>query len=153
MFFSQRSLVALVAMMGAFLIPLFSSSLRGLTHVLTCEEPTPSPFTMIVPESGQPQVLSSTVLVRGEDEGLCGGLKVDIRAGASGLEKIKMIVEIQNETNLLWQGTVQLALENRATIPVSIGRVPANESRSDEVEFSVKRGTTQEIEGSLLIGP
>lgn len=121
--------------------------------MLTCEEPTPAPFTMIVPENGQPQVLSSQVITRGEDQGLCGGLKVDLRAGASGPEKIRMIVEIQNDTNLLWQGTVQLVLENRATIPVAIGRVPAKESRSDEVEFSVRRGTTQEIRGSLLIGP
>lgn len=121
--------------------------------MLTCEEPTPAPFTMIVPETGPPQVISSQVITRGQDEGLCGGLKVNLRAGASGTETIRMTVEIQNDTNLLWQGTVQLALENRSTIPVSIGRVPAQESRSDDVEFSLPRGTTQEIQGSLLIGP
>ncbi len=153
MLLSQRSLIALVAMLGAFLIPILSSSLRGLTHVLTCEEPTPAPFTMIVPENGPPQVISSRLITRGQEEGLCGGLKVNLRAGASGAETIRMVVEIQNDTNLLWQGTVQLALQNQSTIPVSIGRIPAKESRSDQVEFSLRRGTTQEIQGSLLIGP
>ncbi len=105
--FSQRSLIALVAMLGAFLIPILSSSLRGLTHVLTCEEPTPAPFTMIVPETGPPQVISSQVITRGQEEGLCGGLKVNLRAGASGTETIRMTVEIQ-------------------TTPISYGRGPSN---------------------------
>ncbi|MCU1447867.1 MAG: hypothetical protein JWP02_37, partial [Acidimicrobiales bacterium] len=32
--------MALIALLGAFLIPILLSSLQGLTHVLTCQQAT-----------------------------------------------------------------------------------------------------------------
>lgn len=133
---------------------MFTSSLRGLTHVLTCSDEVATPFTMIIPPEGPPQVVSSTRIERGGEETLCGGLDVDLRARGSGEASVEMIVSITNNTDSIWQGSVNLALEGaRSTsIPVSIGSIPAGGTGSDTVEFSLNEGT-HEVAGSLLIGP
>ncbi|MGH2809124.1 MAG: hypothetical protein ACRDKT_17810, partial [Actinomycetota bacterium] len=59
-----RSRLALVALMGAFLIPIGMSSLRGLTHVLSCKQEARQPFTVIVSPVGEPEVLSSMRISR-----------------------------------------------------------------------------------------
>lgn len=151
---SQRSFLAVAALLGAFLIPLFTSSLRGLTHVLTCQEQVATPFTLIIPEEGPPQVLSSTRLERGAEEGLCGGLKLDLRARGSAPGTIEMTITLINETEFEWQGSADLVIEGRrrATFPISIGRVESGASGTDTVELSLDEGT-HELGGSLLIGP
>lgn len=149
---SQRSFLALVALLGAFLIPVFSSSLRGLTHVLTCREKAETPFTMIIPTSGPPQVVSSVRLTREKGRELCGGLELDLRGRAAGPGKVVMTVAITNRTPSAWKGTVQLVLEGETSLPVNIGSVPAGRTASDAVEFSLREGA-HELGGSLLIGP
>jgi hypothetical protein len=146
--------VAVVAFLGVFLIPLFSSSLRGLTHVLTCQDEVATPFTLIVPEDGPPQVLSSITLERGVDATLCGGLTLDLRASGAGPGNIKMTVVINNATENVWQGSVSLALEGerRVTFPVTIGELGPGEDSSDTITISLPKGN-HELGGSLLIGP
>lgn len=51
-----KSRIALVALIGVFLIPIMSSSLRGLTHVLTCEGSVETPFSVVVEEGTDPIV-------------------------------------------------------------------------------------------------
>ena len=65
-----RSRVALAALIGVFLIPIVGTSMRGLTHVLTCEDQVETPFTVVIDEGAAPIVLSSRQLTAGEDEGL-----------------------------------------------------------------------------------
>lgn len=79
---------------------------------------------------------------------------MDLRARGSGEASVEMIVSITNNTDSIWQGSVNLALEGaRSTsIPVSIGSIPAGGTGSDTVEFSLNEGT-HEVAGSLLIGP
>ena len=42
-----KSRIAIVALLAVFLIPVGTSSLRGLTHVLTCEAEVEKPFSVI----------------------------------------------------------------------------------------------------------
>ena len=73
--------MALIALLGAFLIPILLSSLQGLTHVLTCQQATNVPFTVQLPEHGQPTISSSAVITREQAAGLCGGLRLDMKVG------------------------------------------------------------------------
>jgi hypothetical protein len=146
-----RSRLALLALLGAFLIPIVLSSLRGLTHVLTCEERATTPFTLIIPDEGPPQVLSSQRITAGSDS-LCGGLSLLMQAGAAGVGRVRMVVAITNNTETPWRGTVGLDLQGVGQIPVDIGGIPPEETESDELEFSLSSGT-HELEGSLLVGP
>jgi len=143
--------MALIALLGAFLIPILLSSLQGLTHVLTCQQATNVPFTVQLPEHGQPTISSSSVITRGQANGLCGGLRLDMRVGQESANKVKIILPVANGTKNDWQGSVKLKLGG-TTVPVRIGGIPAGQTRQDTIHFRVDPGT-HEINGSLLIGP
>ncbi len=150
-----RSKVALFALLGAFLIPISMSSLRGLTHVLTCEEEAATPFTLQVPPPRTglpPSILSSTRISRGEQPTLCGGLELDMgaRVGDDAGE-VEMVLAITNNTEFRWQGTVTLVL-GETSIPVTIGSVAAGATEREVVPITAPEGST-ELAGSLLIGP
>src|SRR5690606_7818095 len=73
-----RAQVALIGLLAVLLIPIGTSSLRGLTHILTCREASATPFSIEVPEDGPPVISSSTVIERdpsGEiaSDEVCGG--------------------------------------------------------------------------------
>lgn len=151
---SLKAFVAVIAFLGIFLIPLFTSSLRGLTHVLTCQEEVATPFTLIVPADGPPQVLSSVTLERGEETSLCGGLTLDIQARGASDGTVEMTVIINNGTDATWQGSASLALEGEraVTFPIAVGELGPGESAEDTVTISLPEGN-HELGGSLLIGP
>ena len=146
-----RSRLALFALMGIFLIPIGTSSLRGLTHVLTCRDAVEQPFTLVVPPNGPPELLSSLRITREKPEKLCGGLTMDARVSAAGEGKIAFELPIKNSTEFVWRGTVKLQL-GQTSIPVDIGEIAAGDTESDTVTFDLDEGT-HEVDGSLLIGP
>jgi hypothetical protein len=146
-----RSRIALVVLLGTFLIPIVTSSLRGLTHLLTCEDATEIPFTLVVPEDGPPVIISANVIERDTPEGVCGGLVLDMGVGPSGPGKVLLRLPITNNTDFDWQGTVSLKLGG-TLIPVDIGEIKAGQTGADTVKINVDPGEI-EINGSMLIGP
>lgn len=146
-----RSRLALFALLGAFLIPIGMSSLRGLTHVLTCKEAAETPFTLITPEGMEPQLLSSSRITADTEEFLCGGLSLNMGARSKGPGRVDMILPITNHSEYLWQGTVTLVVGD-TSIPADIGKIPAGETRTDTLELTLEPGEL-EVNGSLLIGP
>jgi hypothetical protein len=124
------------------------SSLRGLTHVLTCDQDVRTPFTV---NTGDPSITSSARFTRGEPAGLCGGLRLNMRVGPTGPGKIKVTLPITNESKYDWKGSVELKLGGTA-VPVNIGKIKAGKTAEDTVEVKVAHDVT-EIQGSLLIGP
>ncbi|MDP9223167.1 MAG: hypothetical protein M3P18_04810 [Actinomycetota bacterium] len=147
-----RSRVALFVLLGALLIPISMSSLRGLTHVLTCQQEAKTPFTVYIPPTGPPLVAPSSRLTRGQATTLCGGLTLNMGAKVLSRTRIAMVLPIKNQTSYLWRGTVKLVL-GRTSIPIDIGSIPAGTTRTAKVPFHVAGGTTDHIAGSLLIGP
>jgi hypothetical protein len=151
-----RSRIALLALLGVFLIPIAMSSLRGLTHVLTCQEPAETPFQLLIPRRGEPILTSSTRISRDEPAGLCAksgeeGLVLELGAKELGRGRVAMVATISNDSPYNWRGTVQLLL-GKTSIPVDIGEIPAGEVATDMVPFRLKPGD-HEVNGSLLIGP
>jgi hypothetical protein len=146
-----RSRIALLVLLGAFLIPLATSSLRGLTHILTCDDRTEIPFTLIVPDEGPPVIVSSRAIIRDAPEGVCGGLVLDMGVGPSGPGRVQLRLPITNNTEFDWQGTVSLRLGN-TVIPVDIGEIKAHRTGEDSVRVRLDPGA-HELDGSLLIGP
>lgn len=146
-----RSRLALLALIGVFLIPIGMSSLRGLTHVLTCKESAETPFTLITPKGMAPELLSSTRISVEDEEYLCGGLSLNMGARADGPGRVSMVLPITNNSEYVWKGTVTLVVGG-TSIPANIGEIPAGETREDVVELELDPGT-REVSGSLLIGP
>jgi hypothetical protein len=152
-----RAQVALIALFAVLLIPIGTSSLRGLTHILTCEEPAGTPFTIEVPVDGPPVILTSSVIERDPDGGVpdasvCGGLTLDIAIGSRVEDRADVALAITNDSDYGWRGTVQMQLDN-IDLPVDIGEIGSGETATDEFELRLDEGSTYDIEGDLLIGP
>jgi hypothetical protein len=147
-----RSRIALLVLLGAFLIPIGTSSLRGLTHVLTCRDATEIPFTLIVPKSGPPVIISSRSIVRDAPVGVCGGLVLDMGVGPSSRAgRVQLRLPITNNTKFDWQGSVSLKIGS-TFVPVEIGEIKSGRTEQDTIQLKVDPGEV-EVNGSLLIGP
>lgn len=152
-----RAQVALIALLAVLLIPIGTSSLRGLTHILTCRDRSATPFSVDVPESGPPTISSSTVIERapsGEvvSHEICGGLTLDLIMGSRQVNRTDVTLVITNNSEFGWRGSVQLRL-GEILIPVDIGEIAAGGTATDDFELRLDSGRRYEIEGSLLIGP
>jgi hypothetical protein len=152
-----RAQVALIGLLAVLLIPIGTSSLRGLTHILTCKDQSATPFSVQVPEDGAPTISSSTVIERpaeGEPPSneICGGLTLDLIMGAATSNRAEMTLAIANNTDYGWRGSVQLELGD-TVIPIDIGEIDAGEQATDTFDVKLDRGRSYEIAGSLLIGP
>lgn len=146
-----RSRLALLALLGAFLIPLSTSSLRGLTHLLTCRAATAQPFDVTVEADGGSVATGSTRITREQTFQLCGGLVVQPEVRNVGNDRVEILLPITNGTSHPWRGTVSLKVGD-TTVPVDIGAIPAGQTRADTVTVRLRAGTTR-LDGTLLIGP
>jgi len=152
-----RAQVALLGLLAVLLIPVGTSSLRGLTHILTCQEESATPFSVTVLEDAPPMVLSAAAIRPGDDNGratleLCGGLTLDMRMGAQRQDRADLTLAITNGSDYGWRGSVRLDLDG-AIVPVHIGHVGPGETASETVEVRLSAGRTYEVAGSLLVGP
>jgi hypothetical protein len=147
-----RSRLALVGLLGIFLIPLSLSSLGGLTHLTTCHQESGAPFTLQVPETGNPLVTSAASFTREDARGLCGGLTLDMAVTPDRRPgHVRVTLPITNNTRHTWRGSVKLVV-GRASVPVGIGEIDPGETRSGSVSVKVGSGR-HEVDGTLLIGP
>ena len=146
-----RSQLALLGLLGIFLIPLGLSSLDGLTHVITCRKGTAAPFSLEVPERGDPVVTSAATLTPDDASGACGGLVLDMAVGADRPGRVRVTLPITNNTRFTWRGSVKLVVRG-ASVPVDIGEIEPGETKADSVSVKIGPGTHQ-VDGTLLIGP
>lgn len=152
-----RAQVALIGLLAVLLIPIGTSSLRGLTHILTCRDRSATPFSVEVPESGPPTISSSTVIERdpsGEvvSNEICGGLTLNLVMGSRVENRADVTLLITNNSEFGWRGSVQLHLGD-TQIPIDIGGIAAGATATDDFELRLDSGHRYEIEGSLLVGP
>ncbi len=146
-----RGRIALVLAFAVLLIPVFQSSLRGLTHVLTCSEQVAQPFIVQIAADGSATILSSTSITPGQDKGVCGGLVLTMGVQADDPGAVEVILPITNTTDDTWRGTVGLDIGD-TSLPVSIGEIGPGETREDRIRVRFDEGT-HELQGSVLIGP
>lgn len=152
-----RAQVALIGLLAVLLIPIGTSSLRGLTHILTCRDQSATPFSVDVPESGAPTISSSTVIEREPDGSvvsneICGGLTLDLVMGSRVENRTDVTLLITNNSDFGWRGSVQLKLGS-TPIPIDIGEIPAHGTAEDSFELRLDSNRRYDIAGSLLVGP
>lgn len=152
-----RAQVALIALFGVLLIPIGTSSLRGLTHVLSCRGTSATPFSVEVVAGGPPVVSGSTVIERNPDGSvdsreLCGGLTLDLMVGSHVEDEAEVTLAITNRSDVGWHGTVQLRLDD-TLIPLAIGAIGAGDTATEDLPLHLDAGRTYALEGTLLIGP
>lgn len=145
-----RSRLAVAVLFGVFLIPIsLMSSLRGITHVVTCYERVERPFQVEFVD-GEPTITSSAVVVAGEATG-CGSLTAEMSVRSEGPNRLAVTTPITNAGESAWHGTVQLQVGS-TLIPITQGLISAGETRSETVILRLPDGVSS-FQGSLLIGP
>ena len=148
---SVRSRLALVGLVGIFLIPILTSSLSGLTHVITCNANTRTPFELTITAQGVGTGLSAETLEPNQANGLCGGLTLDMGVRPLSNGKIRINLPISNHTRYRWRGSVKLEI-GHTSVPIGVGEIPPGATRTGSVDVHVDPGS-HTIGGSLLIGP
>lgn len=145
----------LVVLALLFLIPIGTSSLRGLTHILTCADEVGTAISITPPfaPGEEPTLLSSRLIEEGEDPLICEALDVELAIGSydEPTGEIELLVTVRNVSESDWRGTIQLEVGS-TTIPIAVGSIRADD---EIVSAPVVRGRddTLEVQGSLLIGP
>lgn len=145
-----RIRLALIVLLGVFLIPVVMSSLRGLTHVVSCEEAIAQPFEVNFGSDGTPLLTGSRLVEAGTDP-VCANLRTDLSMRGAGANRLEVTVPLENRGEEPWRGTVSLRVGG-VLIPVQIGLVPPGETRSESIVLQLPEGVT-EFTGELLIGP
>lgn len=145
-----RIRLALAILLGVFLIPIGLSSMRGLTHVVSCREAISKPFEVDFDPAGEPLLTGSSVIEAGQDP-ICALLETDLSLRTAGPNRLEVTVPVENQGKDPWQGTVTLRVGD-VLIPVQIGLVPPGESRSETLVLRLPAGVTG-FSGELLIGP
>lgn len=148
-----RSRLALLAAAAVFFLPALWSSPGGLTNLLTCNQKSQTPFSIVINDKLQPTLTTSLAesAGAGANPTLCGGLLLDLRASATrpGVVTIKVI--LTNKTPHPWRGTVGLNLGS-LVLPLPMGRIGPGETSSASQALHLTPGS-HDLEGSLLLGP
>lgn len=135
------------------MLPVLWSSPRGLTHILTCEQKTQTPFTIVINQRLQPILTTSLKQTRGSGpaDSLCGGLSLDLQASASGPGTVTMRVVLTNRTPHPWRGTLAMNV-GTLNLPLSLGRIGPGGIGTTSEDLHLLPGA-HDLEGSLLLGP
>lgn len=150
---SLRNRLALVVLLGAMTVPALAGNLRGLTHILVCEEAVERPFSVEILPEGE-AVVASSQTIEPDDARVCGGLAVDLRAHVEG-DRLYLDVVLTNDTTIPWAGTVGLDVSTPdvvVTVPAYGGTVDPSETAVARLELRLAEGVT-DIDGTLLLGP
>jgi hypothetical protein len=148
---SLRSRLALIALIGLFLIPLLTSSLNGLTHVVTCKSDSHVPFVVNVAPDGAPTITSAESFDRSTAPGGCAGVALAMAVVQRTPSSIRVLLPITNRSRFRWHGSVHLLL-GATSVPVGVGTILPGQTRTSHVDLDIGSATKQ-ITGSLLIGP
>lgn len=133
------------------LLDVFAEESKAVERsVLTCEEEAVTPFTLIVLENEEPQLLTSSRIGDTEDELLCDGLSLNMGAESGAAGEVDIVVPVTNESEHPWRGSVEVVVGDR-TISSDITEIEPGETETDTIRLTLDPGTL-ELEGSLVIG-
>ena len=149
---SLRRTVAIIGFFAVFLIPVATSSLGGLTQLVTCKATEAVGFTLVVPSHGPPTIITSESLQRGQHATSgCPGLDLSLQAGFGHTGALFIQLSIHNNSRNAWEGTVVVHLGS-LNLPVPVGRILAGQVGSSRVDVNPGVGA-HEVNGQLLVGP
>jgi hypothetical protein len=146
-----RSRIALLGAAACLFLPVIWSSPRGLTHLLTCQQKTQTPFTIFINQRSQPVLTTSLTESGPGGSSLCGGLDVDLRASVKGASTVTMTVFLRNRTVHPWRGTINMTVGN-LVLPLPLGRIGPGGTGSTSEDLHLLPGA-HDLEGALLLGP
>ncbi len=94
---AARTPALLAGMLGAFLLPVATGNLRGVTHLIDCRAPTREAFEVRWTAADRAVITGSSTVTVDEGDGVCDDVDADV-AVRPGLEnRVIVTVRVRNE--------------------------------------------------------
>ncbi len=156
---STTSRLALWMLLGSLLVPLGTTTLRGLHHLVSCIEEIDQTFSVTTanrPGSTDPAdriaiITGSTSEVRQPPTGKCAAVEMDMRVRSDRKGFLLITLPVRNLTDRGWMTSVILQLDGLKT-SVPVGRIPAGQQATKEIRIRLTQDL-QSITGTLIVGP
>ncbi len=143
--------VALAALVGSFLIPLSTTTMRGMHHLVSCTDEVDQTFAVTAVDSLRAVITGSTAVVREPPTGECSAVDMNMQVRPDGKGFILISMPVVNRTNLAWNTSVILRLDSLRTT-VRVGQINAGETHTKELRVRLT-SDLQSITGTLVVGP
>jgi hypothetical protein len=156
---STTSRLALWMLLGSFLIPLGTTNLRGMHHLVSCIEEIDQTFSVTTvnrPGSSDPTdriaiITGSTSEVRQPPTGKCAAVEMNMRVRTDRKGFLLITLPVSNLTDRGWMTSVILQLDGLKT-SVPIGRIAAGQQVTKQIRVRLTQDL-ESITGTLLVGP
>ncbi len=147
----SASRVALAMLVGSFLIPLSTTTLRGMHHLVSCTDAVDQTFAVTAIDSLRAVITGSTSVVREPPTGECSAVDMNMQVRPDGKGFILISMPVVNRTDRPWNTSVILRLDGLQTM-VRVGRIHPGDTYTKDLRV---RLTTelQSITGTLVVGP
>ena len=147
----SASRVALAMLVGSFLIPLSTTTLRGMHHLVSCTDAVDQTFAVTAIDSLRAVITGSTSVVREPPTGECSAVDMNMQVRPDGKGFILISMPVVNRTDRPWNASVVLRLDGLQTM-VRVGRIHPGDTYTKDLRV---RLTTelQSITGTLVVGP
>jgi hypothetical protein len=138
-------------LLASFLIPVATSNLRGVTHLLECTGPTQETFEVFWTKSNKAIITGSSVIEPTNTTGLCQDVDADmsLRPGTEG--RVLVTVRVRNDRSKNVQATIVVDT-GTLQVPVRLGTMRAGTTTSRQVTLRGGRNVTV-VRTRLLVGP
>ena len=148
---AARTPALLAGLLGAFLVPVATANLRGVTHLIDCRAPTREAFEVRWTASNRAVLTGSSTVEVDDGNGVCEDVDADVavRPGSEG--RVTVTVRVRNDRATPVHATVIIDTGSQR-IPVRLGSVPAASMSADQVIVRGGRRVTA-IRSQLLVGP
>jgi hypothetical protein len=156
---STTSRLALWMLIGSLLIPLSTTTLRGLHHLVSCIEEVDQTFSVQSfpnprskdPNDRIPLITGSTSVVRQPPTGKCAAVEMNMRVSPDNKGFVVITLPVNNLTDRDWVTSVILQLDGLKT-SVPVGRIPAGQQATKEIRVRLTQDL-RSITGTLIVGP
>jgi hypothetical protein len=147
----SASRIALTLLVGSFLIPLSTSTMRGLHQLVTCTDELDQTFSVTNVDDVRAVITGSTAIVREPPVGSCAAVEMNMQVKPDGRGFILIKLPVENRSDRTWNSSVILRLDGLRTT-VRIGQIPPASTRTKEIRVRLTN-ELRNITGTLVVGP
>ncbi len=142
---------ALWLLVASLLIPLGTTTLRGMHHHVSCIDEIDQTFSVTATDSNFAIITGSTSVVREPPTGECSSVDMNMRVRPDSKGFVQIRLPVENRTNRSWTASVILQLDGLKT-SVPLGRIQPGKTTTRDLRVRLTQDL-QSITGTLIVGP
>jgi hypothetical protein len=135
----------------SFLIPLGTTTLRGMHHLVSCTDEIDQTFSITAIDAKSAVITGSTSVVRKPPTGSCAAVDMNMRVRPDGKGFVVIGLPVENKTDRTWTASVILQLDSLKT-SVPVGRIGPGETKRKDLRVRLTQDLAS-ITGTLVVGP